>query len=332
MTSANKYSPEEWLRKYEAGELTPEERKIFESWYERLAPGGRSAVPDKGQRKATLDVMWQHMEQRIGGQPRPVRRISPLYWRAAAACLVVIAAIYLLMNRMHIWKQQQQLAMSHDQRISTAAREVKRLILPDSTVVWLNAASTVSFSDGMDDDSIRRVTLIEGEAFFDVKQDPSHPFEVVTKKGLTTRVLGTSFDIRWYNNDELAAVAVATGKVQVKYGNAFPTANCLLTAGQALRIGQDSTGWERYQLEPSTAAAWRSGKLSFDHNSLTEIGHILERWYNVPVRILKGDDQTGRYNARFNHGASLKDVLQLLSITENIHHQTVRDTIWISGK
>jgi len=328
MQTSPKYSPEEWLRKYEAGELTPEEKTLFESWYDTLAPGGPNAMPDKAMRKAALANIWQQLEQQTTGEKR-TGKISPLYWRAAAACLILLAGTWLLVKKP---TAPQRTVALHQQKISTAAREVKKIVLPDSSVVWLNAASTVTFSSTMQDDSIRRVTLMEGEAFFDVRQDAARPFEVLTGKGMLTKVLGTSFDVRSYNNDRLASVAVATGKVQVQYGAAFPHEQGLLTAGQAIRMGEGSTGYERYLLEPETAAGWRSGRLTFDHSSLTEIAHTLERWYHVPVRIQRDAGEKDRYNARFDHGASLQDVLRLLSITEKIHHRIVRDTIWISGK
>ncbi len=91
-----------------------------------------------------------------------------------------------------------------------AKGEVMTLYLPDSTRVWLNINSTLSYADNFNEDS-RNVEL-EGEAFFAVRRDTSRQF-IVTTESASTSVLGTSFNVQ--ESDSVTTIlTVAEGKVK----------------------------------------------------------------------------------------------------------------------
>jgi ferric-dicitrate binding protein FerR (iron transport regulator) len=313
------------LDKYEKGTCTPAEKALLEAWYHSLdmtAPGDQA--PNDLQKNLTL--IWQGLEKDTA--PKKIIRLP--YLRIAAAVIILLISAALLFRQ-----------TSHRQRttapafvsMTTAARQVKEIRLPDSTIVWLNASSSLQYSENMGADSIRRVTLVEGEAFFDIKQDPAHPFEVITPRGIRTTVLGTSFDMKAYANDKTLSVAVVTGKVRVSNGTTITGQDGILTAGQGLSINTDtSQTFDRYTTNLHTAGGWRSGQLEFDNATLEEIAHALERWYKVPVRSAGPYARNARYNARFNKGETLKEVLRLLSITNGLRYKTTSDTTYINSK
>jgi len=86
------------------------------------------------------------------------------------------------------------------------------LNLPDGTRVWLNENTEIEYPKKFSGNE-RAITL-KGEAFFEVKRDPSHPF-VITSGSIKTTVLGTSFTVKAYDNIE-PEVNVRTGKVKVE--------------------------------------------------------------------------------------------------------------------
>src|SRR5439155_2315167 len=90
--------------------------------------------------------------------------------------------------------------------------EQKYLLLPDSTQVWLNAASSLEFPEAFQ--SGKREVYLVGEAFFDVKHAENRPF-IIHTGNVTTRVVGTAFNIKGYPDQPDVIVSVKRGKVQV---------------------------------------------------------------------------------------------------------------------
>src|SRR5690606_32905370 len=98
------------------------------------------------------------------------------------------------------------------QEIATSIRQVKKIVLPDSSTVWVNALSQLRIPESFGTKS-RELFLDEGEAFFEVARNPDKPF-VVHSRGIATEVLGTAFNISNYQRLNRIAVDVQHGKVR----------------------------------------------------------------------------------------------------------------------
>lgn len=96
--------------------------------------------------------------------------------------------------------------------VSVAYGEQKRLILPDSSEVWLNAGSTILYPETFAKD--KRLVMLDGEAYFSVKKDTASPF-IVEASQLSVKVLGTRFNVKAYPNDEKITTTLTSGKVEV---------------------------------------------------------------------------------------------------------------------
>src|SRR5690554_4435275 len=101
-----------------------------------------------------------------------------------------------------------------DQRFSTD-ESVKKITLTDGSTVFLNKGTIISLRKGKFTAHTREVWLEEGEAFFDITKDTNRPFIVHSKNGISTRVLGTSFNIKSYSDLNNQVITVNTGRVQV---------------------------------------------------------------------------------------------------------------------
>jgi len=320
---------QELLEKYEQGACSPAEKKWLEDWYGSLdLPVARD--PSTPTDEASLVQIWQGL-QAATLTPKKIGWRSGLRIAAAVIPFILLGSLLFYKYRMAAGPGK------HDplrfNQIATTARQVKKFILPDGSAVWLNAASSLRFSEDMQSDSVRRVFLPEGEAFFDVRQDAARPFVIQTAGGLRVRVLGTSFDLRSYANDMRVSVAMATGKVQVLIDSAGVSREQVLSAGQGLSVDKSTLRIVAYTPNLHATGGWRSGQLEFDNATLAEMAHGLERWYNRPVLVRSGrGNAADRYNARFDKGASLKEVLRLLSITNGLQYKFAGDSVWISNK
>jgi len=178
----------------------------------------------------------------------------------------------------------------------TAAGEQEVVHLADGSVVYLNTRSKlrVDFSG-----ELRKVSLLQGEARFDVAKDKSRPFVVETSKG-SVRAVGTSFNI--YDNEKVVEVIVLEGKVAVNHPHVQQAGlrkiPQTLQGGIILSQGEKIIAQEKYltniqqanQLEITQKNAWREGKVIFRGQSLSQAVEELSRYTNKKIMII--DDVT----------------------------------------
>ncbi|RNL87898.1 DUF4974 domain-containing protein [Sinomicrobium pectinilyticum] len=173
-----------------------------------------------------------------------------------------------------------------EERVGTG--EKATVTLTDGTVVRLNSGSTLKFPEKFSGNK-REVTL-EGEAFFEVTRNEKKPFLVKTAD-LTTRVLGTSFNIKAYREEGEIAVSVATGKVQVVQSsteaenNGEAVSQIILVPNEQVVYRPADQSLEKKEIDAAAITAWKDGVLYFKETPLGEVVKTLERWYGVEIRI-----------------------------------------------
>lgn len=160
----------------------------------------------------------------------------------------------------------------------SSAKDLK-VVLPDGTTVWLNVASRITYPEIFT--GKERIVTLEGEAYFQVKHDPAHPF-IIQTRNINARVLGTELNVSSYAN-KIPHVTLIKGKVEV--GSA--------TAGRiTLRPGQDACLTDNGNIavkEVDTAKYkyWKEGYLYFDNESLANAMQTIGSWYNVKIVFQK---------------------------------------------
>ncbi len=154
------------------------------------------------------------------------------------------------------------------------------LRLNDSTEVWLNSETVLEYPERFA--KAKREVFLKGEAFFDVKSDPAHPFEVRTNEDLSIRVTGTELNVRNYTDEQYLKVTLIEGVVHVGNDSLH---NVLSPSEQA--IFDRETGDIRVVLleDPSTSVAWREGMFAFEGESIEVILTAMSQWYDVEFVI-----------------------------------------------
>ncbi|MHA4807037.1 FecR family protein [Flavitalea flava] len=200
----------------------------------------------------------------------------------------------------------------------TERSEYKYLLLPDSTQVWLNSASTLVFPESFGKD--KREVVLTGEAFFDVKHADKIPFIIYSGK-VSTEVLGTAFNIKAYPGLEKITVSVQRGKVKVNYANKEVA---LLTMGQQVSIGNQDNVVKEKKVRADETSAWQAGKLIYDDYAMADIISDLERIYNVKIGIAEESVKHLRVSTSLLKESGLKKVLEVLC--------ELTDTQLVTGK
>jgi len=338
------HTPWPLIAKYLAGECSPEEklamewwleeydnlllfRQIEAAWKQEKEPENDPAFSlDSGLSKlhAKMAEQESRTEEEIQERPRYFKLSS---WMAAAAVLLATGLGYFLVSRQH---DSRSIARAPMETRTSGAKDIVSVELPDGTQVWLNKNSKLEYPKAFDGGE--RLVYLQGEAFFEVVPNPEKPFIVKSEK-VSTRVLGTSFDIKAYKGDETASVSVATGKVEVskEIEKGSPIRITQLTPQQELVINTEKD--ETYIDIVSTydIGAWRKDQLVFRNNTYSEVIVRLEEHYGVKITLTDKNLNNCRVMANFNEGATLKDVLKLLSISNSFRYNVVGNQVTIRG-
>ena len=191
------------------------------------------------------------------------------------------------------------------------------LALPDGTQVWLNNASSIRYPVWFTG-AAREVDLT-GEAYFEVAKDATHPFRVHIRNsaagadGGTVEVLGTSFNIMAYSDENAERATLIDGSVRYTHGvsNALlkPEDESVFEAGGELKT--------LHHVNTEEITAWKNGYFHFDHASLETTMRQLARWYDVTV-VYSGKIAPQEFVGKIQRSMTLATVLKGLE-GENVH-------------
>ncbi|MBG0810558.1 FecR domain-containing protein [Methylosinus sp. H3A] len=260
-----------WLRRNEAT-LSKKEQAAFEAW---LAEDAHRAAYE------SLSALGDFMAPRWPGAG-PQRKIRRRRRKAAAAASVALLALVFL----------DEIALRLRADFLTGPGETRQATLADGSRIELDARSAVALHFGP---TQRRVTLLEGEAWFDVAPDPARPF-IVEAAGGTATALGTAFIVSL--EDGKARVTVTSHRVRV----ASAGGEVVVEEGRQSAYAARETAAAPEPVDLARATAWRRGKLMFENRTLGEVVRALGRYHRGFVYFLdptlKARRVTGVFNAQ----------------------------------
>ena len=174
-----------------------------------------------------------------------------------------------------------------------------KLILPDSSVVWLNAGSKLSYDDKQYGVTHRNTVLI-GEAYFDIKKNPI-PF-TIHANSVHIKVLGTAFNVKSYPNEKTTETSLIRGRVEITLDKR-PGEKFILKPNEKLIVSNEMEEINpqlKQKKEPLVVlsglthftndntiieTSWVENRLVFQDESFAEIVKKMERWFNVTIEI-----------------------------------------------
>jgi transmembrane sensor len=274
-------------------------RELIQKAYEETGQSSLTYVDERGNLVLTEPV-WDEQP----AVKEKIQKKNSIFIGIATCVIVTLAGVVWLMNRpfQHQQVEQKQVLAKK----ITGRSEYKYMLLPDSTQVWLNAASTLEyphqFARG------KREVFLTGEAYFDVKHADKLPFLIHTGK-VTTMVLGTAFNIKAYPGRENVIVSVSRGKVRVHY-NEKEVAT--LTPGQQVKVSNVNKPVVQKKIAVTEAAPWQQGNLVYDDETINDIIADLERIYDVTIRVHNETLANERISTSFRREIGIEHALQVL--------------------
>lgn len=290
------------LEKHAANVLTENERKELEVWYQSFDTKEDEHIIQFEQHSANKrQKIYKNILEAIDTEDsgKISRSVLPLRW-AATIALLLVTSMLLLNYRAALY---QQLLSATRRTVVVPEGKMQILTLPDDSKIWLRSGTTLTYNRFFI--GKERKLVLNGEAYFEVEENPDKPF-VVQSGPLKTTVLGTSFNVKALSGLDIYEVIVRTGKVLVSdslqvLATLFPSGRISLKNDRQLL---DSTNVEAY-------LQWREGDLVFDSSSMEEIRWYLENRFDVRIELVDEVIKKHSFSGDFT-GFRLDQILKMM--------------------
>ena len=198
------------------------------------------------------------------------------------------------------------------------------LTLSDGTRVFLNAETKLKFPTKFRKEE--RVVVLEGEAYFEVRKDATHPF-IVKANDVDVKVLGTSFNLRSYSDENSIATTLVSGKVAVYAGE---NSEEIVPGEQAIYM-KETGKMEVKPIDVTLYTAWHTGKFIFRNETLEEMMSYLARWYGVKYRFIDEGAKKLQIGARLDRYNDMNPIIEMLKKTGLVNITQVDNMLYISS-
>ncbi|MBV4358667.1 FecR family protein [Pinibacter aurantiacus] len=221
-----------------------------------------------------------------------------------------------------VYSGRTEKANSQYNTITTPKGVQYQLTLPDGTMVWINAASSLKFPVSFDGDK-REVTLT-GEAYFEVAKNKAASFTVHAKSN-DIQVLGTHFNVMAYDDEEATNTTLLEGKVKVvaENGNSI-----LLKPNQQAQYREGGNIKVKNDVDVDEVMAWKNNFFIFHDADIETIMRQLSRWYNINITYKSKVKYL--FQAEIPRNQAMDSVLKALALTGNVHFEVKGNDVTVT--
>lgn len=223
-----------------------------------------------------------------------------------------------------------------DRKINTLSfytnKGVKGVVtLPDSSVVWLNSDTRLTYPERFN--GKYREVEISGEAYFEVKSNPDTAMIVSTSKGLKIEVLGTKFLIRSYEEDNDAQATLFSGSIKLISSNSRYSRDYIkkLKPLESVIIDKNHSIRLIHNADTLKSIAWKRGMLIFEETPIQEVLKELERWHGTEFIIQDKSILSCRITAQFK-SESIVQIMEVIKFCSPIDYKIKERQIFLSRR
>lgn len=195
-----------------------------------------------------------------------------------------------------------------------------KLVLEDGTIVWLNAASSIRFPNRFLGKT--RSVQVTGEAYFEVAQDPQHPF-IVAANGTEVQVLGTAFNIKAYAPTTTYTTLI-NGAVRVAQPDGSKQS---LLPGQMAIVEDGGLSVTNADVEQVTA--WKNKETLLRDADIRDIMEELSRWYNVNIQYASDFKGARGITIEISRDVTLSKLLEMITLTKSAKFKLEDNTVTV---
>ncbi|MEH0152915.1 FecR domain-containing protein [Limibacter armeniacum] len=324
----DKNEMEQLIAKYLNKELTDAEASDLKHWLEK----------DKVNRQVFENIVGQwHLSQEevAASKVRVLQRIqtnqqvptstktlparswfSSYGYRVAAVLLLGLGLALVGLLKSEWWRANDVATAVYVEKEAVLGQKLS-FQLPDGSIVKLNAGSKLKYPSAFKGKN--RDVQLTGEAFFDVARDEDHPFRIASN-GVMVQVLGTSFNVRSYPDEQDVAVAVKTGKVAV---SGIETKNRVTLEPAQMAtysLADQSINKKTIEANDPSVFGWVDKHLVFRDENFDVVLTQLSRWYGVEFKVEQKKNMGKRFTANFKN-PSLVKVMESVSFVYGFNYK-----------
>lgn len=299
------------LKDYLLGKLTPKEAELLDRWLRETPENARKWFDYENMYLAGkpnsfgVEAVLQERESDLANR---LRSYGKAHRRSRVFRIFRYAALFLLLAALGggafvVLRPRQSLVC-----ITAPANGVKRIMLPDSTIVWLNKQASIRYPERFL--SEKRVVGLSGEALFEVRKDPRRPF-IVSSEAISVRVLGTTFNINTDCKGRTEEVSLIEGSLEVT-GN-HDEGKIIIRPNQKAILDKKTHFLEVKNEYAPLEAIWHNDLIPFKNMRMAEISAILEKLYKVEITLAAGIDIHQTYTGSIQKGDDVDTVLDRLA-------------------
>lgn len=325
---------DELILRYLDYTIEPQERNTLQQWLEQsehnrthfsqmrdawlLSHAEHDDEPD------TDAALSRLMARLVAQAPAPRGRVVPIGVLKVAAGIALLVATAITFFMLGGTYGAPEVVVQN--RLITADDSRGRFVLPDSTVVWLNAKSVLQYPEEFTA-STRQVTL-EGQAYFEVAKDKAKPF-IVHAGEMDVEVLGTHFQVSNYRHKRLVEAVLVEGSVKV--AGCHMQQPVVLQPGQMLAYNKRSCDTAVSEVNTGNYVNWTQGRISFDNTPLSDILLNLEQWFATDIDCppVLADNVKVTFTVRI--GDTLDEILESLAMVAPIRYSKTDDVVQIAS-
>ena len=264
---------------------------------------------------AQFEESYRSLHQKISPTKSSINIYNGLKYAAIIAVLFALSALMHYMG-----KKSESGGPLQYTSVFADYGQISKVILPDSTVVWLNSGSTLKYNNKFSVNN-RDLELI-GQAYLNVHKNKSLPLFVACNK-LKVKVLGTKFDVEAYPGDATIRVVLEEGSIELQQSGKEHH-RYELKPGEKAVYNLESQKLDVTKTEPSRYSNWKDGLLIFQDENMAEVLHKLERKYGIKVEVLNPRVYNSVFNAKFKN-ESLEKIVDLMKFSCHIDAELIRE-------
>ena len=250
--------------------------------------------------KVQYERTWTKINRSVNSGKKHVRRLQRIALYASVACLLGFIIGYGLIAR-------SDSAENYIVESVSSSDSIRRIVLPDESVVWLNANSSIKYLPDFNEKE-RRVLLF-GESYFVVTKDASRPFRVETSD-FTVEVLGTEFNVSAYEDNDFSDATLVSGKIIIN--NIKGKKDIDLLSGQMARFSRRTKEVLVSEVDTENEILWKSEFITFEQERIMHIISKLEYIYGVDIALEHDPNEICTYSGAVTRKGSLEEVLTSL--------------------
>lgn len=292
----------EIIIRYISGRTSRNEKQRLDDWLQQIEDQSLQ-TKDIGEFHKERERIYANLKLHITSTSR--RKVSFAWSAIAASVVLLMASLGIYFLRYPILDVIDPIAVK---KITASPFEVRKIILPDSSIAILNGGSSIEYPERFR--GKRREVILNGKSFFDIKKDPSHPFRINSGE-LQVQVLGTSFVVTDYGKDSVVAVTVRTGRVSVSSsGNDLG----VLLPQQDIRYNKSALKFDFHQ-GVEADILWTKNRFSFHETKLGDVIDLVAREYGLSIKFENPQMLEKTFTGSFEQTDSPQNILEIISMS-----------------